>query len=260
MISVVTVCLNSKLDIIKTIESVLTMKGNNFEYIIKDGGSTDGTIEIINSYKKLFETKGINYTVFVQSDKGIYDAMNQAISFAKGDWINFLNAGDVYYENLNFDEVNSISKKQNPEIIYGDTMWILKNGAKYVYINDHERLLMGRGLNQQAAFYNKQIFENRMFDASYKILGDFDFFLYLIQKKSRFIKMNSIVVEYNRYGISSTKTIVTMGELYEIMDKNGIEIKKHKIFILKIKEILNGKFPLLSDYLTCWHDLNNIIK
>ena len=92
-ISVITVVKNSAGTIEKTIQSVLSQKYENLEYLIIDGKSTDGTLDVINKYKE-----NISY-IESQKDNGIWDAMNKGISLAKGDIIGFLNADDIYNEN-----------------------------------------------------------------------------------------------------------------------------------------------------------------
>ena len=97
-VSIITVCFNPGGEIIKTIESVLAQDFTDFEYVIEDGSSTDGTENVINAYRKKFEKRGIPLLYFSESDSGIYDAMNQAAGFALGDYVLFLNAGDRFYD------------------------------------------------------------------------------------------------------------------------------------------------------------------
>lgn len=113
-ISVVTVCYNAINDIEKTILSVINQTYSNIEYIIIDGGSTDGTMDIVNKYKDKIDV------IVSEPDKGIYDAMNKGIDRATGDWINFMNAGDCFFNNVALENVFPRNYESvNFDILYG---------------------------------------------------------------------------------------------------------------------------------------------
>jgi len=95
-ISIITICFNSEKTIAKTIESILEQDYQNIEYLIIDGASKDGTMKIVNSYKKKFNQKGIEYVISSEKDKGIYDAMNKGVGKASGDVVGILNSDDYY--------------------------------------------------------------------------------------------------------------------------------------------------------------------
>ena len=122
MVSIITVTYNAEVCLEKTIQSVINQTYKNIEYIIIDGGSSDKTLSIIKKYKKY-----IKYWIS-EPDKGIYDAMNKGIKIAKGDYINFLNAGDFYYENnvlsYLFDNLD-----KSVDLLYGDSYLIDQNGV-----------------------------------------------------------------------------------------------------------------------------------
>ncbi len=110
-VSIITVVYNSKNNISKTIESVINQTYKNYEYIIIDGGSTNGTLDIINDYSASISK------IISESDKGIYDAMNKEINFAIGDWVYFLNSGDVFFSNETIKKIFSLEQKSG--LIYG---------------------------------------------------------------------------------------------------------------------------------------------
>lgn len=114
-ISVITVCFNAESTIEETILSVVNQSYTNIEYIIIDGGSTDGTLDVIKRYEKYID-------FFVsEPDKGIYDAMNKGVLAATGDWINILNSGDVYADNNSLSNAISIESSEI-DIIYGNSI------------------------------------------------------------------------------------------------------------------------------------------
>ena len=114
LISVVTICYNAKNDLEKTILSVLSQTYQDIEYIIIDGGSTDGTVDIIHKYsERLF------YWIS-EPDKGIYDAMNKGMDRATGSWINFMNAGDTFCDNEVIKNIFGYNDLSDYSVFYGD--------------------------------------------------------------------------------------------------------------------------------------------
>jgi glycosyltransferase involved in cell wall biosynthesis len=114
-LSIVVVSLNTKNQFLKTIKSINSQKYKNYEIIVVDGNSTDGTLEVIKKMKKNFSQ------IVIGKDKGIYDAMNKGVQLASGNWIAFLNSGDIFYNSrvlLNIFKL-PIAKK---DIVYGDTL------------------------------------------------------------------------------------------------------------------------------------------
>jgi len=122
LISVVTVSYNAVSTIEQTILSVINQTYPNVEYIIIDGGSTDGTVDIIKKY-----ADKIAYWVS-EPDKGIYDAMNKGVVVATGEWINFMNAGDIFTDSDVIDKLfhqNIIINRVG--IVFGDTLVVFRN-------------------------------------------------------------------------------------------------------------------------------------
>jgi len=117
-ISVITVCFNSLEILKKTMQSVETQTYTNIEYIVIDGNSTDGTPEYLKNYNGKL-TKYVS-----ESDKGIYDAMNKGVNMSEGDYVIFLNAGDLFAENLTLEKIFD-GKTYDSDVIYGD---VIKNG------------------------------------------------------------------------------------------------------------------------------------
>ena len=117
LISIVTVSYNAVATIEQTILSVINQTYSNIEYIIIDGGSTDGTLDVIKKY-----ADKIAYWVS-EPDKGIYDAMNKGIKVATGEWINFMNCGDYFVANNTLESVFGSGKiYKKAEILYGDSI------------------------------------------------------------------------------------------------------------------------------------------
>ena len=110
-ISVVTICFNAQEDLLKTIDSVKSLEYSNLEYIIVDGGSSDNTKSIIAQHQQ-FVSKWVS-----EPDNGIYDAMNKGILMCTGEWVIFMNAGDVFHSKIVLNEVFSTSFKDRSGVI-----------------------------------------------------------------------------------------------------------------------------------------------
>lgn len=144
LISVVTVSYNAVATIEQTLLSVINQTYPNIEYIIIDGGSTDGTVDIIKKY-----ADEIVYWIS-EPDKGIYDAMNKGIKKANGEWINFINAGDSYYDKKSIEQI-VLSFHEEGIIYYGDA-WVNSICKKYWGKFSRRKLAMGN-ICHQAIFY-----------------------------------------------------------------------------------------------------------
>ena len=142
----------------QTIQSVIDQSYNNVEYIIIDGGSTDGTFDIIKKYEDQ-----IDYWVS-EKDNGIYDAMNKGIVLASGEWMNFMNAGDIFYdenvlEKIHVELKNEFIVVSGQVSIYYESDFIENYGNKNI-------------IPHQAAFFRSEYMKNLKFDLEYKILAD----------------------------------------------------------------------------------------
>ncbi len=174
--SIITVVYNDVKNIEETIKSVINQTYKNFEYIIIDGNSDDGTVEKIKKYEK-----EIDYWIS-EKDKGIYDAMNKGIKKSKGELLFFLNSNDFFY---NKDVLKNIEKKylenNKPDILYGRMFFKyndpLKEDGVPPQIHPKKRLPNGYSIYHQATFVKKDIFNKiGFFDIMYKVAGDYDFF------------------------------------------------------------------------------------
>ena len=169
LISVVTVSYNAVLTIEQTILSVINQTYPNVEYIIIDGGSTDGTVDIIKKY-----ADKIAYWVS-EPDKGIYDAMNKGGLKATGDFIQFLNAGD-WFENEHVIEKIFKDWYKRVDVIYGDMIIRRSDGVYYAKAQDLSHFENDFPLFHPSTFIARSVFVSHLFDVSYRISADFPFF------------------------------------------------------------------------------------
>jgi len=215
LITVVTVVYNGAEFLEETIKSVIEQTYDNVEYIIVDGGSTDGTLEIIKKYGH-----AIDYWVS-EPDKGIYDAMNKGIDLGSGEWINFMNAGDFFYASETLLKVfNSKNTFTGCHVIYGDHEVRYPNKRKIVKAGKVKNLWKGSQFCHQSAFVRMSTHKKYKFNLCKKIAADFEFF-YKAHKVG--LDMTVIPLTLSRVssgGISDTKRIDSILERWLIVDKN----------------------------------------
>lgn len=172
-ISIITVTFNCEKVIERTIQSCISQTYSNFEYIIIDGGSTDGTVDIIKKY-----SDRISYWIS-EPDKGIYDAMNKGVEYATGDWIIFMNAGDLFASNKILSIIfNNFVNDSNVGFIYGDYA-LMRNG--YVKIEKIKipfwkslKYVPPMGICHQSVFTKTTLARRYRFNLKYKICADYD--------------------------------------------------------------------------------------
>ena len=190
-ISIITVVYNNKHTIKDAIESVIFQDYEEIEYIVIDGGSTDGTIEIINSYQK-------NIDVFIsEKDDGIYDALNKGIQAATGDIVGFLHSDDIYNSKDVLSKIaNSFELQENLDSVYGDLVYVSNNNTNRItrkWISSNfslKKLEFGWMPPHPSLFIKKEIYQKYgMFDTNLKIAADYDLIL-------RFFGKNKITTKY----------------------------------------------------------------
>lgn len=147
-VSVITAVYNGSKTIEATIQSVLSQTYDGLEYLVIDGGSTDGTVDIIRKYEREID-------LWVsEPDKGVYDAMNKGIGLSRGSWLSFLNANDIFCEPSTIESIANSYFEGNARFIYSDVL--VRNGPSdtpRLLECDHKRLI----LNHQASIYQKEL-------------------------------------------------------------------------------------------------------
>ncbi|HIF9066816.1 TPA: glycosyltransferase family 2 protein [Photobacterium damselae] len=192
-VSIITVCFNAGDVIGKTIKSIIEQDYNNFEFIIVDGLSVDNTKDII-------EENINNIDVFVsEKDLGIYDAMNKGIKLSSGDWLIFMNAGDVFASpDVISHVVDYIHKNKNINLLYGN--YIITN------IEKHQKLsltfLMSHMLNHQSVFYHSSVIKSDIYNLKYKFCADYAHLINVFPK-IKAVHLNKAISIYDNNGISS---------------------------------------------------------
>lgn len=238
LISVVTVVYNAVNDIEITIQSVVSQTYKNIEYIVIDGGSVDGTKDVIEKHKD-------NISFFKsESDNGIYEAMNKGIVKATGDWIIFMNAGDTFYSNNTIQECYKEKLfNVNNDIIYGDRiLFDPVYGKKNVQVAEIKKLNFGMHLFHQSCFIKLSLHKKYLYDETFRISGDFDFFYMLRKKKYLFKKTNLKICVFALGGVSTD-------DLKQLDESKRVILKHNTNFFLKLFYSFPTDFYICKNYL-----------
>ena len=227
-VSIITINLNNMNGLIKTVESVVQQSYTNFEYIVIDGGSTDGSKEYISSRVSKFAYWAS------EADTGIYAAMNKGLLQAKGEYCLFLNSGDWL---LQHDILENVFSKCHAEDVLICGCQISTGGSIVNTLSPPTKIsllsILKNSIPHQATFIKKELFElTGLYSESYKIHGDFEFWLRtIILKNCSVAALDIVVSNYNLEGISASSV-------------------NEKLSRKEVDTILNYTFPVrvLADY------------
>ncbi|WP_338646161.1 glycosyltransferase family 2 protein [Flavobacterium sp. KS-LB2] len=207
LISIVTVVYNGSKTLEQTIQSVINQSHTNIEYIIIDGGSTDGTIDIIQKYEK-----EISFWIS-EPDKGLYDAMNKGISYAKGELIGMINSDDWYEPNAVELIVKSYIENPSKRIFHGDRFDILEDGTRIVkrfHPSSFKFIYYGMTYNHPSMFVHKEVYKNELYNINLRALSDYEFVLkQYLREPNNFIYLPEAYVNYRLDGISGNMSILS---------------------------------------------------
>lgn len=211
--SIIVVCLNPGDKLNQTLDSILRQSYDNYEIVVKDGGSRDGSIENMR--------QDCHIRFFSENDTGIYDAMNQAVTHTKGDFILFLNCGDVFYDEKVLEHTAAIMKEEitentstvsatqedtAPYIFYGDT-YSEKNDVLITSSPKITGFTCYRNIPcHQSCFYSAKLCKDKSYDLQYKIRADYDHFLWCYYvAKAKMLCMELTIASYEGGGYSESK-------------------------------------------------------
>lgn len=213
--SIVVVSLNPGDKLFSTLQSILDQDYGNFEIIIKDGGSTDGSVQRLfgeGTERKIPADSRIRF--FQEPDSGIYDGMNQAVQKIQGQYVLFLNCGDRFFNRSVLSEAASfIEKQESTEVVrgrsyifYGDQFNQQQNSPVHSAPVMNDFTCYRNVPCHQVCFYDAQLFAQRGYDTDYRVRADYEHFLYCIyDKNARAVYMPVTVAFYEGGGFSETK-------------------------------------------------------
>lgn len=234
-LSIITVTYNAESCIAKTLESIVSQNVSEYELIVIDAESQDRTIEIVES----FRSRLMSLFLLSEKDNGIYDAMNKGIANSNGDFILFLNAGDIFYD-------NDVLKKVLPLLLgercvyYGDAFSVDDKGSVSPYrVGEFSNIRLAHtNICHQTIFYVRSSLANNKFNLRYKILADWEINMRLFDKIP-FKYLDLPIVLYDLNGISATSQDVLFAKDFKKMIFKYFGIKVFFILVLrKFKNML----------------------
>lgn len=213
--SIITVVYNGKTVLPATLESIACQTYRNFEYIVIDGASADGTIEVIRQNER-YITKWIS-----EPDRGLYDAMNKGLALAEGEYVWFLNAGDRIFDAQTLEKIFT-NAPSDADVIYGDTLVVDQNGKDI----GPRRLSVHAGLSwkslrdgmvvcHQAVLVRKSL--AGFYNLRYRVAGDYEWLIRTLRKAKKTWYMGGYVCRFLEGGINKRQICRALRERFEVM-------------------------------------------
>jgi len=245
-VSIITVVFNNKVNLTKTITAIRNLKYNNLEYVVIDGASTDGTLDVINSNKDI-----INYFIS-EKDSGIYDAMNKGLKASTGDYVWFMNSGDIPADDEVFNKI--FAEVNDADVYYGDTEMVDENGLSYgnrtLKIPPKElswkKMIDGMLVSHQSMIAKRSLCEQ--YNINYRFVADIDWAIKLLKNSSKVVNTNLTLSKFLIGGYSRQYTIKSLKERFRMLCThfncmhvilNHIKLSfKFTVYIIKRRKLL----------------------
>ncbi len=221
-LSIVTICYNCKDDLSKTLNSVenqILLEDNIYkriEYLVVDGSSTDGTLNIAFGWKETTRHNGIDIVICSEKDDGIYDAMNKGISLANGKWVLLLNAGDTFHSEKCLDSLMSFLGHETNDIVYANYCRVNEYGVRFTTIQNLDVIEQTMIFCHQATIVQKKLYEEYVYDLSYRLVADYAFFLKSYLNNKKFSYFDYFLIDYDVNGESAKQMLNTYKEIRKV--------------------------------------------
>lgn len=219
-LSIITVAYNA-LDFLQmTAENIRKQTFTDYEYLVIDGGSSDGTVPYLSGLQTTFQDAGISFRYLSKPDHGIYDAMNKGSQMADGEWLLFLNAGDLF---ASADVLKKIFQNDSDAgVIYGDTLCVYQGQKKLYPALPLPSLTREMAFCHQSAFIRRDLMLSHPYDLSYQICADHQLFLRLYLEDCKFDYRNLPVSIYEISGVSDRNKLKSHKEQLRMQKELGV--------------------------------------
>ncbi|MBE5321998.1 glycosyltransferase [Pedobacter sp. MR2016-19] len=246
LITIITVCYNAVQTLEQTILNIISQDCKDYEYIVVDGGSSDGTLEIIKKYSNKI-TQWVS-----EPDKGIYDAMNKGAAIARGKWLCFMNSGDTFYNTNTLVELFSKAEvfNKNCTVIYGNTNKLYANYSKVVKPAEIGQIAFHLPFCHQSSLVLTEEFKKYYFNLQYKIVADDHLFYSMYKDGHSFCYIDQVISNYEAMeGVSSRKFKKALWENYQI---RGGQSKRYWYFRYYLPFLFRNTLHLA--YINTFHE------
>lgn len=248
-VSIITVAFNSATTIRDTIESVLSQDYPQIEYIVVDGGSTDGTQDIVREY-------GARVSRLIsEPDRGIYDAMNKGIGLATGDVIGFLNSDDMYIDSTAVSQLMTAMDSQKSDCVFADLIYVAPENTNQIlrYYNSGKfkpSLFQYGWMPAHPTFFAKKAMYEKagLFSLDYKIAADFELLVRMLAvNMASYAYLPKPIVRMRAGGVSTSglkHSLLLNQEIVRACQANGINTNLAKVLLkipMKLMELLKGR-------------------
>lgn len=200
-LSIITINYNNIEGLQKTIQSILSQTWKDYEWIVIDGGSTDGSKELLEKNKDHF-----SYWCH-EKDNGVFNAMNKGIANANGEYLNFMNSGDTFYDSETLEKALSLITNENVGVYYGDYYESFSDGHLRERIMPKDldlRFIMHMPLNHQSTFIKRSLLSDHGYDESYRIVSDWKAFIQWLVAGVPFCHLDMHVAKFDMSGINQS--------------------------------------------------------
>lgn len=242
LFSVITINLNDKAGLERTLRTVFEQSCKNFECIVVDGCSIDGSVDVINSFEKFIDE------AIIEKDSGIYDAMNKGLALSNGQYVIFMNSGDEFATvDVLADVAAEINQsKKTPIGIIGPTIEVRVEGSEFVKsAKSPSYSWFNTPTRQQSMFYHGDVARSEKYDSSFKYVGDVDFSYRVFRhKKNTILTMKRPISRFFQGGASYTNDCSIFIENYNLRKKMGFNMLA-SFTIASIRAIIRFKSRLL---------------
>lgn len=218
-ISVITVVYNGVDELEQTMLSVTEQSYPNIEYIVIDGGSGDGTLDIIERYRERIDV------LVSERDRGIYDAMNKGLALATGEWVNFMNCGDYFYDRAVIEQIVPDLRSEHVLVAGGYTMFSAISSASF----EASPLAAGKmPSSHQSIFFNASAAKRFPYNTDYRVGADYDVVCRLVRANAGDIALSPVmVVRMNEVGFASANFNIWLKDYKKVIRRNHGALTAH---------------------------------